>query len=158
MHKFINSLAHTEYNKDGAAVEIDFNGFGSMQIYYQTMEIAASLVMIRKQNLWLLVKEDFQDLSAHLFFNFLKNWFKHPAFLVCQKDCQRLCRIAIVTTPLCLGELKKAYQDEGFSDEIPQNIAVGLFASKDAANAFLKQSYAKLQVYEHGTSFNYLLN
>jgi hypothetical protein len=158
MHKFINSLAHTEYNKDGAAVEIDFNGFGSMQIYYQTMEIAASLVMLRKQNLWVLVKEDFQDLSAPHFFNFLKNWFKHPAFLVCQKECKRPCRVAIVTTPPCLGELKNAYKNESFSNEIPHNIAVGLFASKDAANAFLKQSYAMLQVYEHGPSFNYLLN
>ncbi len=158
MHRFINSLAHTEYHKDLAAVEVDFNGFGSMQIYYQTMEIAASLVMLRKQNLWLLVKEDFQELSATDFLNFLKNWFKHPAFLECGTECKHRCRVAIVTHPSCLGQLKRAYNSEEFLNQIPHDIVFGVFANKVAASAFLKQSYSSLQGYERGRSFDYLLN
>lgn len=158
MHRFINSLASTEYKKDLTAVEVDFKGFGSMQVYFQTMEIAASLVMLRKMNLWLLIKEDFYDLDAHHFLNFLKNWFKHPAFLSCEEACQKPCRIAIATRPECLSELKNAYRKQEFYNEIPRNIVLGIYADKETANAFLKQSYPDLQVYEHGESFNYFLN
>ena len=158
MHRFINSLAHTEYHNDLAAVEVNFNGFGSMQVYYQTMEIAAALVMLRRQNLWLLVKEDFQELDALGFLNFLKNWFKHPTFLECAEECQHQCRVAIVTHPSCLGKLKDAYNNEEFQKAIPPNVSVGVFANRGAASAFLKQSYTALQVYEHGPSFKHLLN
>lgn len=154
MHRFINSLASTEYKNDLTAVEVDFNGFGSTQVYYQTMEIAASLVMMRKANLWLLIKEDFHDMEAWQFLNFLKNWFQNPKFKLCEQKCESECRMAIVTSPRYLNELKQAYRSSEFGQKIPPHVSLGFFASKNAANAFLKQSYAELQAYEHGSTLN----
>lgn len=156
MHRFINSLARTEFKKDVTAVEIDFQGFGSMQVYYNTMEIAANLVMLSKKNCWLLVKRDFDDMSAYQFLNFLKNWFRHPSYQRCAQMCNEGGRIAVLTQGDHLNMLRQTFRSFEFNTMIPLHVTIGFFADRKAANAFLKQTYVDLQVYEHGQTFNYL--
>ena len=156
MHRFINSLARTEFKKDVTAVEVDFQGFGSMQVYYNTMEIAASLIMLSKKNCWLLVKKDFEDMNAYQFLTFLKNWFKHPSYKRCAQVCNEEGRVAILTQGDNLNVLRHTFRNFEFNTMIPWYITLGFFADKKAANAFLKQAFVELQAYEHGEAFNYL--
>jgi len=158
MHRFINSLARTEFKKDVTAVEVDFQGFGSMQVYYQTMEIAANLIMLSKKNYWLLVKRDFDDMNVFQFLTFLEKWFRHPSYLQCVKSCNEDGRVAVLTHPVYLQKLKQAYKGFEFDVSLSNHVNIGLFSHKKVAEAFLNRSFMDLQVYGHGESFSYIDN
>lgn len=155
MHRFTNSLARTEFKKEITAVEIDFQGFGSMQVYYQTLEIAAKLVMLSKKNCWLLVKNDFDDMSAYQFLTFLDSWFNQPSYKECAKVCEEAAKVALLTHNTNLPMLRETFRNFDFDSTLSRHVKIGFFADIKAANAYIKQSYIELLAYGHGMASNF---
>lgn len=74
MLKFINSLAIIEINEEIDAVQITFRGTGSAREYSETLGMAASFANMHRLSSFLLIKEQFEDLSETYFQTIVQHW------------------------------------------------------------------------------------
>ena len=99
MYKIVNSLASAEYNKNLEAVIINFNGYGELTLYHETMDIAMNIAAVYDTNKWLFVKDFFQDVNPYEFFFFIKKWSNTCKSLTSSIISDKVCQVAVLTTP-----------------------------------------------------------
>ncbi len=74
MLKFINSLATIEINQKVEAIQLTFNNSGSLDQYPETMNIAVGFAKMHRVSSYLLVKEQFNDISSTHFHALVQQW------------------------------------------------------------------------------------
>lgn len=74
MHKFINSLGTIEVVRELKAIRISISGSGNMQAYAETLRMAHSFANLHHLNSYLLVKDQFEDISCDQFYGLADDW------------------------------------------------------------------------------------
>lgn len=74
MLKFINSLATIEVNKEVEAIQVTFRSSGTVHQYLETLRMATSFASLHSLNKYLLVKDEFDDVSCQQFCGLMEDW------------------------------------------------------------------------------------
>ena len=76
MLRIINSLASVTFDEYLDAVVLNFIKDGSEDLYIETLDLVFSLPPINRSKKWLLVKNNFEDVSLEQFIKILSRWEK----------------------------------------------------------------------------------
>ncbi len=139
MYKIVNSLASAEYNKNLEAVIINFNGYGELTLYHETMDIAMNIAAVYDTNKWLFVKDFFQDVNPYEFFFFIKKWSNTCKSLTSSFITDKTCQVAVLTTPASERKLitnSEWLEKSSFKFE---HLNLKIFTQQDKAHTFLSQ-------------------
>jgi len=139
MYKIVNSLASAEYNKNLEAVIINFNGYGELTLYHETMDIAMNIAAVYDTNKWLFVKDFFQDVNPYEFFFFIKKWSNTCKSLTSSIISDKVCQVAVLTTPTSERKLMANSEWLEKSSFNFENLNLKIFTQHDKAYSFLSQ-------------------
>lgn len=139
MYRIVNSLANAEYDQELEAIVINFNGYGELSLYHETMDIAMNIAAVYRTNKWLFVKDFFQDINPYEFFFFIKKWSNTCKSMLSTITPPTVCQVVVLTSPAT--ERKLMANDEWLdkSSFTFENLNLKIFTQEDEAYSFLSQ-------------------
>lgn len=147
MLKFINRLATIEVNNEIEAIQVVFRGSGTVQHYLETLRMSISFAKLHSINAYLLIKNEFDDVSCQQFYSIIEDWLH-----LVDEDFNQLSlnkvRVALLTNQNSYKELsERASCQPSPKDYIDELFA--LFSEKEKARNFLlakpvKKSYQSI--------------
>lgn len=139
MNRIINSLATAEYNKTINAVEVNFKGVGTSQLYYDTLDIAMNISLVYHTNQWLFRKTHFKDLGQSSFLSFLKRWSAKANCLYAEHLNVVGCKAALYTTAESYLYMLSQVEISDNPEDLLPNMEFKIFTNIEAAQQYLNQ-------------------
>lgn len=142
MIKFINSLATIEVNKKLEAIQIAFRSSGTVHHYLETLRMATSFASLHGVTSYLLVKNQFDDISYRQFYNIIEDWL-HLLDQNFNRKCLSRARVALLANHNSFIELSKImHRSHRTSPKDYFHVLFDLFFDKQKACNFLNSKLA----------------